>query len=904
VPEPVAAAAPEAAVDVVLRDGSTVHVRPAAPHDLESMHSFLAGLSPESRRLRYFSGGVNLEWAADAAVTAARPASYGVVATRGGDGRIVAHASYVGARQGRAEVAFEVADEIHGMGIATTLLAHLAEAAVADGIDWFDAQVLPENHAMIEVFRESGFDVRTRSLAGVIEVQFPTELSPEGRRRFDERERVAAAAAVRSFLVPASVAVIGASRRSGTVGNQVLRNLVEHRFEGPVYAINPRADHVASLPAYDSIEDVPHPVELAVVAVAADAALEAARGCARKGVRALLVLSAGFAESGPAGAERQRDLVEICRAAGMRLIGPNCLGLLNTAEAVSLDATFAPEFPPRGSIGFLSQSGALGLAIMDRAGPLGLGLSSFVSNGNKADISGNDLLEYWEEDPATQVIVLYLESFGNPRKFARIARRVGERKPILAVKSGRSAAGSKATGSHTGRIVSASELTVDALFRQAGVIRTDTLSELFDVARLIAAQPIPCGRRVAIVTNGGGLGILCADACDAAGLEVVELPQAVRTELASFLPAAAATTNPVDMIATASSDDYRRTVAAIAAADCVDSVIAIFVPPLATRSDDVARAVAEAAATADPELTVLTVFASDEPARDALVHDALRLPAYAYPEEAARALGKAAAHGVWRASPPGGVPAFDGLRGDEAAALIASALEREPGWLEPDEVQRLLSCYGIATPRSALVATPAAAVAAASGIGGPVAVKAVAPTLLHKTDAGAVALGLLGDTAVAAGAESVRSAAAAAGAEPVGYLVQAMAPAGVEMIVGVVEDPLFGPVVACGSGGTTAELARDVAVRLTPVTDVDAREMVRSLRMYPLLDGYRGAPRADVGALEEVVLRLAALIERHGEVVEVDLNPVIVSPDGATVVDARVRVDHAPPPKPWPAVGA
>jgi acetyl coenzyme A synthetase (ADP forming)-like protein len=891
---------PFAAVEVVLRDGSTVHVREIAPDDRVRMRAFLGLLSKDSRWLRFFSGGPNLDNAADAAAGVSYPESYGIVATRGED-RIVAHATYVRAEEDRAEVAFAVADELQGMGIATTLLAHLAEAADADGIGWFEAVVLPENHRMAEVFRESGFTVRTRSVAGMMQLEFPTVLGPDARRRFDEREGVAATAAVRTFLAPPSTAVIGASERPGSVGHETLHNMLRAGYTGRLSAVNPHAGSVLGVPTFRSIGEVSGPVELAVIAVPASSVLAVARECAAKGVKALVVLSAGFGESGASGAERQHLLLDVCRRSGMRLVGPNCLGVINTDPAVRLNATFAPSFPPPGRVGFLSQSGALGLAVIDHAQGLGLGLSSFVSNGNKADISGNDLLEYWEQDEATQLIVLYLESFGNPRKFARIARRVGAHKPILAVKSGRSKSGARATGSHTGALIAASDVTVDALFRQAGVIRTDTLSELFDVAKLLDAQPVPAGARVGLVTNAGGLGIMCADACEASGLEVPDLPAELQAQLEEFLPPTASTSNPVDMIATAGADDYRRSIETIAASGAVDAIVAIFIPPLVTKAEDVADAICGAVTAVDRSLPVVSVFASHEPAPEQL--RAARVPNYAYPEDAARALAKAANHGHWIARDPGTVRTFDGLRPDEAAAVIASALERDAGWLEPPEVATLLSCYGLPTPKSALADTPAAAGEAAERLGGPVAVKAVAPTLVHKTDPGGVVLGLVGGSAVTAAAREMHESAAAAGHAVEGYLVQQMAPAGVEMLVGVVHDPLFGPVVACGGGGTTAELIGDVAVRLSPVTDCDANEMVRSLRTYPLLRGYRGAKEVDVDALEDVVLRLAAMVDEHAEITEVDMNPAIVSTDGAQVVDARIRVQHAPPRQPWPAVG-
>ncbi|MEA2443402.1 MAG: hypothetical protein QOJ12_694 [Thermoleophilales bacterium] len=899
---PTSGAPSEVGVEILLRDGSTVHTRPVVASDREGLAVFFAALSPRSRQLRFFSGGADVEAAARLAAEAPAAGGFGLVATRG-DGDVVAHAMYGATERGRAEVAFAVADDMQGSGIATILLAHLAEAAEANGVSWFSAEVLPDNHRMIGVFRESGFPIDARAAPGVIDVEFPTALSEEARARFESRDAVAAASALRSVLEPAAVAVIGASRKPGSVGHETLRNLLEGPFAGPVYPVNPHPGPIDSVPTYASVLDVPEPVELAVIATPAASVVAVARECAAKGVRAVVVLSAGFAESGHEGAARQHELVAVCRASGMRLVGPNCLGVMNTAAAVRLNATFAPAFPPAGTVGCLSQSGALGLAIVDHAFALGLGLSSFVSNGNKADISGNDLLLYWEQDEATKLIVLYLESFGNPRKFARIARRVARKKPILAVKSGRSRAGAKATQSHTGALVSASDVTVDALFRQAGVVRADTLSELFEVAKLLAAQPVPRGGRVGIVTNAGGLGILCADACEAAGLLVPDLPADLRSELGAFLAPAAACANPVDMLATASPDDYERAIAALAASGAVDAVIAIFIPPLVTRSEEVASSLTRAVEALAGRMPLLVVFAArDRP--PALSADESRLPVYTYPEDAAAALAKASEYGRWLEREPGSVPRFDGVRADEAAATIATALARGSGWLHQEEVAALLSCYGLPTPEWRIARTPDEVGLVVRRMGGTVAIKAIAPDLLHKTDAGGVEVGVFGRATAVAAARRIAAATEARGHRLDGYLVQRMAEPGVEMLVGMVDDPVFGPVVACGGGGTTAELIGDVAVALTPVTDRDAREMIASLRTRPLLDGYRGAPPADVAALEDVVLRLSALVDAHPAIVEVDLNPVIVWGDGAVVVDARVRVQPPPPRRPWPALGA
>jgi acyl-CoA synthetase (NDP forming) len=571
------------------------------------------------------------------------------------------------------------------------------------------------------------------------------------------------------------------------------------------------------------------------------------------------------------------------------------MGIMNTADDVRLNASFAPVYPQPGRVGFLSQSGALGLAVIDYAGELGLGLSTFVSVGNKADISGNDLLHYWEADPDTDLILLYLESFGNPRKFARITRRVARTKPIVAVKSGRSTAGARATSSHTGALIAASDVTVDALFRQAGVIRTDTLAEMFDVASLLANQPAPAGNRVGVVTNAGGPGILCADACEADGLVVPTLPEAVQRRLSEFLAPEASTVNPVDMIASATAQDYERAIELVVNEGDVDAVVAIFIPPLVTRPEDVAMAIRSAAERMPDDVPLLTVFMSAHGVPDELQGKDVRIPSYAFPEDAARALARTVRYGTWRRTPGGLVPEFQDVRQDEAASMIASALREGPRWLHPDEVARLLSCYGLPLAEWRIAETTEEAGGAADELTGPVALKAVAPELVHKTEAHGVRLGLRGAEEVATAAREMAGELATAGHPGIRFLVQRMVSGGVEMLVGMVHDPLFGPVVACGAGGVTSELIRDVAVRITPLTDADAAEMIRSLATFPLLEGYRGAPKADVGALENVLLRLSALVESHPELAELDLNPVMVLPDGAAIVDARIRVEEPAP---------
>jgi len=892
----------EREADVVLRDGSTIHVRPVRSDDTDQIRALLEGLSPESIGFRFF-GAPDLNWVTAWSLDVDYADRFALVAVIGTTPAIVAHAAYVRTAGDRAEVAFLVADALQGFGIATILLAHLASIAELHGITTFTAEVLPHNHKMIEVFRESGFPVAMRSTADAIEIELPTSLSDEALARFDERERIAAVAAVRNFLEPHSVAVIGASRRRGTIGAEILRNLLASEFEGVVYAVNPQADVVQSLPAYHSITDVPADIDLAVVVVPAEYVVGVARECAAKGVRSLLVISAGFQEAGEEGAQRQRELVEVCRDAGIRIIGPNCLGVLNTDEHVRLNATFAPHRAVPGPVGFLSQSGGLGIAIIEAAGRLGVGLSSFVSVGNKADLSGNDFLQYWEQDPGTDVALLYLESFGNPRKFARVAPRVARKKPILAVKSGRSAAGARATSSHTGALLSASDITIDALFEQAGVIRTDTLHELFDVAALLTMQPVPRGDRVAIVTNAGGPGIMCADACQAYGVEVPELSQDVKDKLAAFLPSTASFNNPIDMIASAPGDAYRRVIEVLVESDACDAILALFVPPLVTEARDVAAAIHEAAASS-PHVTIASVFMTSEPAPAELGSGHVRVPAFDFPEDAARAVALAARHGRWRARPNGTVPDLVDARPEQAAAVISRELAGGGGWLSPSGVAELLHCYGIPLVATRVVPDVDGAVAAAGELGAAVALKASASGLVHKSDAGGVLLGLDGPEEVRNAALQIKAAVERAGHRLEGLIVQPMVPEGVELIVGVVNDRSFGPVLACGAGGTTAELIKDVAVRITPVTDIDARAMVRSLQTFPLLDGYRGSPRCDIGAIEDVLLRVSAMVEAHPEIAELDLNPLVASPQGAVIVDARVRLETAPPAAPMPSLQA
>lgn len=883
---------------IVLRDGSTLAVRPIRAADEADLARFFTDLSMESRVLRFFVAINNADALAKKMVDVDYATRYGIVAVAGEERRIVGHAMYVETGPRKAELALAIADAYQGLGLGTILLGQLAENAAGAGIDILEAVVKPENHKMINLLRESGFPVNARSEPGEVHAEIPTVLTPEGWRQFEDRERIAAVAAVTHLLAPASLAVVGASRQRGSIGAELFHNVVANGFAGAVYPVNPAATEIEGVAAYASVAAIPGDVEMAVITVPAAAVIEVARQCAAKGVRALVVISAGFAETGSEGVELQRQLLQVCRQAGMRLVGPNCMGVINTAAGVNLDATFAPDKPVRGGIGFLSQSGGLGIAVMARAQALGSGISSFVSVGNKADLSGNDFMQYWEADPATDLIMLYLESFGNPRKFARIARRVSRSKPILAVKGGRSPAGNRATSSHTGALLSASDVTVDALFQQAGVIRTDTLAELFDAALLLGSQPMPAGNRVAILTNAGGPAILCADACEANGLVVPALPQEVRDVLAGFLPAAASTGNPVDMIASASAEDYRRAIATLAACPEVDAIIVIFTPPLVTKAPDVIRAIQRGARDLPRPIPLLSVFMSTQSTPRVVRNDGVAVPHYPFPEEAARALSLAARYGAWRALPDETVPALDRIDHDRAVAVIASALADGGGWMAPRAAGELLACYAIPLVETRFADSPRAAGLEAKRLGSPVALKAIVPGLLHKSDAGAVMLDLSGERAVQRAAEGMAAALQRSGHVVTGYQVQPIAARGVEMIVGVVQDQHFGPVLACGAGGTATELVRDVAVRITPITRGEAGRMIRSLRTFPLLDGFRGAAVADVGALEDVLLRVSALVEAHPEVIEMDLNPVIVQTNGAVAVDARIRLEPGTPKPP------
>jgi acetyl coenzyme A synthetase (ADP forming)-like protein len=872
--------------DILLRDGSTLRLRPIRQDDVPALIDFHKRLSPRSVYFRYFSPLPELgERRAISITTVDYHNNFGLIGELAG--RLVAFACYYRSREahGRAEVAFVTEDALQGRGIATRMLERLAEIARDNGISTFEAYVLGDNLKMMDVFINTGFVVERRLDGGIFHVTFPITPTPESEEKSAMRSHAAATASMKVFFEPGSVAVVGAGRRRGNIGAEVLRNLVQAGFNGVVYPVNRRARVVGSLRAYPRITDVPDEVDLAIVVVPAAEVEAVVDDCIAKGVRGIIVISAGFAETGAEGRAREQAILEKVRAAGVRMIGPNCMGIINTDPAFALNATFSPVYPPAGRVAMSTQSGALGLAILDHARRLNLGISTFVSVGNKADVSSNDLVQYWAEDPRTDVILLYLESFGNPRNFGRIAKRIARNKPIVAVKSGRSRAGERAASSHTGALAS-TDAVAGALFRQAGIIRTDTLEELFDVANLLAHQPVPAGRRVAILTNAGGPGILAADACESRGLELPTLADSTVQGLRSFLPPTASVANPVSMIACSTPEHFQKATRLLLADENVDSLIVIFIPPLVTDPEAVAAAIVEAAKGAR-EKPVLANFLSAKGAPEILSN----IPSYAYPEAAASALAKLTTYAEWRRRPAGTVPAFTDIQTDEARAVVERALARGGGWLGPAEVHDLFAAVKIPVAKTLFVSNADEAAKAAASIGFPVALKAAGPTILHKMKVGGVELGLSHAGAVR---KAYADMAGRLGADLAGALVQEMIPDGVEVVVGSTLDPTFGPLVLYGGGGILVELLNDVAFRINPLTDVDVQDMINEVKGTALLRGYHGAPAGDETALAEIISRVSALIEMCPQIHEMDANPVRVLQMGAVVVDARVRVNRLP----------
>lgn len=697
------------------------------------------------------------------------------------------------------------------------------------------------------------------------------------------------------ILRPHSIAVVGASRRTGSIGNAILRHLIEGGFSGPVFPVNPSANSVAAVPAFASVKDLPIAPDLAFIVVPKELALDAVRACGEKGVRGLVVITAGFREVGGAGIELEDRLADTIREFGMRMVGPNCMGVLNTSPAVSMNGTFAPHMPPAGPIAFMSQSGAMGMTILDYASEYGIGISQFVSVGNKTDVSGNALTEYWRDDDEVGVILMYLESFGSPRTFVRLARETTRRKPILVVKAGRSEAGAKAASSHTGALAQV-DIATDALLAQCGVQRADSVEELFDAAVAFSKAPLPRGNRVAILTNAGGPGIIIADACEARGFDVAPLSEASQKKLRAILPAEASFSNPVDMIASASPEQVERATRIILADEGIDALIASYVP-LALEAPLVARAIRDGAEGSDKPVMAVLMSKRGLPQGMAELSDS-PIPAYRFPESAARALGSMLKYSMWQERPEEFVRTFE-VDSARVAGIIETALAEGRERLTLIEGFEVLEAYGIPVAPWAVAHTADEAVEAAEAMGWPVVLKPVSAAILHKTEAGAVRLDLESAEDVREACQFLEELLQQAGAEACeeGILVQRMLEGGRETIVGMTWEPRFGPIVMVGLGGVYVEVLKDVAFRVQPVSGEDAREMIRSLRGYRILEGVRGEPAVDLDLLAEVVERTSQLVGEHPEIREMDINPFLAFPaaERCAAVDARFRVSPDQP---------
>lgn len=891
--------------DVGLADGGSMHVRAIRPDDAERLVRFHERQSPESIYFRFFSPRPKLS---SAEVERFTHVDYvnrlGLVGLIGDDLIGVARYDRYRARSD-AEVAFFVDDEHHRRGVATILLEHLAVAAREAGISAFTASVLPQNRRMLGVFTQAGFAVSSRFEDGVVEVQLAIEPTPEALAAIEERAKVADARSVDRLLHPRSIAVIGASRRAGTIGHAVFHNLVANGFQGPVYPVNPDAEHVASVKASPTVLDVVGEIDLAVIAVPACEVRQVVEQCAAKRVLGLVVISSGFAEAGGDGAAAEHDLVLFARGHGMRLIGPNCLGMINTDPAVAMHATFADVEVRPGRLAISSQSGTIGAAIVDYAGRAGLGISTFVAVGNKADVSGNDLLRYWEDDDATEVVLLYLESFGNPRQFARIARRVSQRKPIVAVRISqghRPFPTDPVTSGQPDDIGSWAEpdnwptdATVDALLAQTGIVRVDSLTQMVHTANVLLHQPLPQGRRVAILSNSWGTVQLATDACRAAGLELALISETTRAAMTDLLPPTQrrAPDHHIDVPTDVGPTAMVIALRALLDDPGVDSVMVLYTPPLSGEIGDVAEAVLDVAR-GRPEQAIVACFLGNRDP-NLLRRGEIVIPEFPFPEESALALARVTQYADWRREPAGELPTFLDADVDAARRSVAQLLEDDPQgrWLDPVQAADLLITHGIAALPSRLVDGADEAAAAARVIGYPVALKATGLPRLAKTEAGGVSLDVHDDEEIGKAYRRMREHLGEA-MRPA--LVQAMAAPGIECLVGLHRHPVLGDVMTLGAGGATAERLEQVAVRILPLTDTDARRLVRSSRVGPLLED---AGAASCAVIEDLLLRLGAIADAIPEIAQVRLNPVLVGPAGAAVTDVRIRLERwRPDPRP------
>ncbi len=872
-----------------LRDGRLVFVRPLREDDASRVGGFWRRLDTTARH-RFLDLGhlppddpgrlVSVESGQGAGVAAIDGA--------GSSARMVGVAAYQRTAGDTARFLVFVDAGYLRVGLGIVLLRRLAEAARRDGVRRLTSDVSKDDTPVLGLLAELGLDYEERPSGTRMHASFAVQETDEYLETVLADQRAAASLAVEPFLRPGSVAVVGASDKPTSIGGLILSNLLASGFTGTLYAVNPRHQNVQGLLSYPDLAACPAPPELVIVAVPAPLVAGIVDQAGANGVRAVCVISAGFAEVGPEGRALQDEVRRRARTLGVRLIGPNCMGILNGGPEPRFNASFSPTLPPPGGLAFVTQSGGIGLAALSLLNGPSLGVSGFVSVGNTADLTPNDLLLYWDDDPGTDLILGYLESVPDPRRFARIARHVSRHKPIAIVKAGRSRSGRRAASSHTAAMA-AGDAAVDALFHQAGVIRADTLEELFDVAAVASNQPAPVGRRVAVLTNGGGPGILVADACERAGLLVPELSESTQAVLRAGLPAEASVKNPVDMVASADAEQYGRCMRVLGDADEVDALIVVFIPPFLTRADDVAREIARTANNG-PGKALVAVFMTAGPPPQVL-SDA-SIPTFTYPEDAAAALGHVARWSEWRARPAGVVVTPSGIDSRRGRVIVDETRRGSGEWVDTTTAEQLLAAYGIPTVRTRRVRTPEDAAAAQIELGGSVALKIAAP--IHKTDVGGVALDINNPQGAADALVAIRAALTDAGHPDYAqeFLVQDQVSDGIEMIVGVNHDPAFGPLVMAGLGGTTVELLGDVALRLTPLSDIDVDEMIRSLRSYPLLTGYRHSPPLDVAAFAELLHRVNAMVEDIPEIAELDLNPVFVRQQGVVVADVRIRLDQ------------
>jgi acyl-CoA synthetase (NDP forming)/RimJ/RimL family protein N-acetyltransferase len=868
--------------DVVLSDGGTVRIRPIRPDDADRIVDFHGRQSPESIYFRYFTPHPRLS---DEEVAHLTNVDYvdrmAFVALR--DDVMIGVARYDRwPLRSEAEVAFFVDDAHRGRGMATVLLEYLAEAARQSGISSFTATVLPTNQRMVGVFRAAGFQVRSSFEEGVIEVHLDLQPTPEAVAAIEARAQRAEAQAVRQLLSPRSVAVIGAGRERHGVGHAVLRNLLLHDFNGVVYPVNPRADHVGGVRTAASVGEIEGPVDLAIVVVPAAEVPQIVEDCGAKGVRAVIVISAGFAESGPEGAALSAATLRAARRFGIRLLGPNCLGVINTDPEVRMHATFATPNPRPGPVALLSESGTIGGALLDRIGDAGLGASSFAAIGNRADVSANDLLQYWADDDRTELVLLYLESFGNARKFSRIARELSRSKPIVAVKSGGSARAYPSEGAEL------APDTLAALVEQTGIIRVDTLAQQLDVARVLACQPLPEGDRVALVGNGGGSLALAADACVDAGLTLAMLGEGVRVAVGEGGTGARLRASTIDLGFEAGGADLTRALGALLADDGVDSVLVVCAPAPRQTTAELVAAVASARAAAPGKTLLACVFG---PHPTSICPDgADHVPVFDFPDDAAYALGRVTRYAAWRAGPEGDPVDHDGTAPAAARACVTEALAAgHEGRLPTAMAVDLLTAAGLPMVPSQVAGDPDEAARAAAGIGYPVALKAVTRTRLAKTEAGGLALDVQDEADLRS---TLGRMVRALGDEVWPVVVQPMAVPGVDVAVGVTDNPVVGPVLTLGPGGVATQVA-EAQAHVLPLTDLDARRFLAGLPVAELLDA--GA-RAQ---LEDLLLRVGMLVDEVPEITGLELNPVIVSSEAAAIVDAQVRasrVDRNPLP--------